>query len=143
MKLNRRTFLGFAATLATQGFSQVAPKLLTSAWPAKWVIVPGTPPHDYGVYHFRRTFVLERVPKPFVVHVTADNRYRLFLNGNFVACGPARSDLNHWRYETLDLAPHLREGHNALAAVVWNDGAYEAVAQFTSQTGFLMQGDSE
>jgi alpha-L-rhamnosidase len=141
---DRRTFLRFAgATLAARAFSQVAPNLLKSAWPAKWVIVPGTPPHDYGVYHFRRTFVLEKVPTPFVVHVTADNRYRLFLNGNFIACGPARGDLNHWRYETLDLSPYLKEGHNALAAVVWNDGVYEAVAQFSSQTGFLMQGDSE
>src|SRR5580692_2368932 len=110
LAFDRRTFLRFAsATLAARAFSQVAPNLLKSAWPAKWVIVPGTPPHDYGVYHFRRTFVLEKVPTPFVVHVTADNRYRLFLNGKFIACGPARGDLNHWRYETLDLTPHLRE----------------------------------
>ncbi len=144
MQLDRRAFFRLAGlALSARAFSQIAPNLLKSAWPAKWVVVPGTPPHDYGVYHFRRTFVLEKVPQPFVVHVSADNRYRLFLNGKFVACGPARSDLNHWRYETLDLAPHLREGHNALAAVVWNDGAYQAVAQFSSQTGFLMQGDSE
>jgi alpha-L-rhamnosidase len=148
LPLDRRTFLdlglrlaGFA--LSVPAFSQVSPNLLKSVWPAKWVVAPGASPHDYGVFHFRRTFVLEKVPRPFVVHVTADNRYRLFVNGKFAAAGPARGDLNHWHYETLDLAPLLREGHNALAAVVWNDGAYAAVAQFTSQTGFLMQGDSD
>ena len=122
LPLDRRAFLSLTgAAFVTRAFSQVAPNLLKSAWPAKWVIVPGTSPHDYGVYHFRRTFILEKVPKPFVVHVTADNRYRLFVNGKFVSAGPARSDLDHWRYETLDLAPHLREGQNALAAVVWNE----------------------
>ena len=53
---------------------------------------------------------LEQVPKPCVVHVSADNRYRLFVNGKSVSWGPARGDLNHWRFETVDLAPFLKEG---------------------------------
>ncbi len=142
--MNRRLFLQLAgAAFAARGSAQTAPRLLSSTWPARWVVVPGTSPHEYGVYHFRRTFGLDTVPKPFLVHVSADNRYRLFVNGKLASAGPARGDLNHWRYETVDLAPLLREGPNVLAAVVWNDGPYTAVAQFTSQTGFLMCGDSD
>jgi alpha-L-rhamnosidase len=110
-------------------------------WPAKWIRVPGTSPTDYGVYHFRRSFPLDRTPQRFVVYVSADNRYELFVNGRRVSSGPARSDLYHWRYEVVDIAPQLHEGVNTLAAVVWNDGPYRAVAQDSSETGFLLQAE--
>ena len=77
-----------------------------------------------------------------MVHVTADNRYQLWVNGTRVVFGPARGDLNHWRYETIDLAPHLHAGRNVLAAVVWNYGELAPEAQTTWRTGFLIQGDT-
>ncbi len=113
--------------------------LLTHTWPAQWITVAGAPPQDYGVYHFRRTFELPSSPEHFLVYVSGDNRYQLFANGQRVAWGPARGDLTHWRYETVDLAPQLHPGKNVLAAVVWNDGQYRAVAQITNRTGFLLQ----
>jgi hypothetical protein len=109
------------------------------AWTARWISVPGAPAFDYGVYHFRRAFELQEKPQTFLVHVTADNRYQLFVNGERVSWGPARGDLYHWRYETVDLAPHLRAGRNVLAAVVWNFGVHAPQAQVTYQTGFLLQ----
>ncbi len=81
------------------------------------------------------------VPARFVVHVSADNRYRLYVNGLQVSSGPQRSDVTHWRYETLDLAPHLRVGRNVIAALVWNWGAARPVAQHSHRTGFLIQGN--
>ena len=108
-------------------------------WAAQWIAVPGAPAQDYGVYHFRRTFELAAKPEHCVVYVSGDNRYQLFANGQRVAWGPARGDLTHWRYETVDLAPQLHPGQNVLAAVVWNDGQYRAVAQITNRTGFLLQ----
>ena len=115
--------------------------LLTKAWPAQWIEAPGTSPDSYGVYHFRRSFSLPAKPARFLVHVTADNRYQLYVNGELVSWGPARGDLTHWRYESVDLAPHLHTGDNLLAAVVWNDGQYRAIAQITNRTGFLLQAD--
>ncbi len=113
--------------------------LLTKPWAAQWIAVAGAPAHDYGVYHFRRTFELRAKPEHFVVYVSGDNRYQLFANAQRVSWGPARGDLTHWRYETVDLAPQLHSGQNVLAAVVWNDGQYRAVAQITNRTGFLLQ----
>jgi len=110
-------------------------------WTAKWISVPDAPPSAYGVYHFRRRFPLGAAPATFVVHATADNRYELYANGKRVATGPARGDLFHWRYETIDLAPFLRAGENVLAAVVWNFGSETPEAQVTNVTGFLLQGD--
>jgi alpha-L-rhamnosidase len=115
--------------------------LLNDAWAAKWIDMPGVSVQDYGVYHFRRGFDLPKKPEHFGIHVSGDNRYELYVNGKRVSWGPARSDLTHWRYETVDIAPDLRPGRNTLAAVVWNDGAYKAVAQVTNQTGFVLQAD--
>jgi alpha-L-rhamnosidase len=85
---------------------------------------------------------LTAVPARFVVHVSADNRYRLYVNGVQVSSGPQRSDVSHWRYETVDLAPNLHTGRNVIAALVWNWGAARPVAQFSNRTGFLLQGNS-
>ena len=117
--------------------------LLTKPWSARWITVPNSSPYDYGVYHFRRTLELTAPPSSFVVHVSGDNRYQLFVNGERVVWGPARGDLNHWRYETVDIARYLRVGKNVLAAVVWNFGQYAPEAQVTDRTAFLLQGDAE
>ena len=86
------------------------PTVFSGAPAALWVSPPDVPAEAFGVFHFRRTFDMSARPDRFVVHVSADNRYRLFVNGQQVSSGPQRSDLMHWRYETLDLAPHLRAG---------------------------------
>ncbi len=117
--------------------------LLRSTWSAKWIGVPKAPATEYGVYHFRRGFALETRPEKFVVHASGDNRYQLFVNGQRVAWGPARGDLFHWRYETVDITGFLRAGRNVIAAVVWNFGELAPEAQITLQTGFLLQGDTE
>jgi len=82
---------------------RINPELLTRSWSARWITVPNTSPFDYGVYHFRKTFDLQSKPASFVVHVTATTAIQLFINGERVAWGPARGDLNHWRFETVDL----------------------------------------
>jgi hypothetical protein len=118
------------------------PRVFAGAPAAPWIFPPGAGGNEFGVFHFRRVFELTTRPATFVVHVSADNRYRLFVNGEQVSSGPQRSDLMHWRYETVDLAPQLRTGRNVLAALVWNWGTQRPVAQFSRQTAFLLQGDS-
>ena len=112
-----------------------------AVWTARWIDVPGVSGQDYGVYHFRRSFDLAAVPASLRVYVSGDNRYELYVNGARVSWGPARGDLLHWRYETVDIAARLRSGKNVLAAVVWNDGANKAVAQISLQTGFVVQAE--
>ncbi|HUB34099.1 MAG TPA: hypothetical protein VMA31_13755, partial [Bryobacteraceae bacterium] len=138
---SRRTFLlGLGAAPLAAALAQEN-GLLRRVWSARWIRVPSTPATQYGVYHFRRTFDLPSKPQSFVVHASADNRYQLFCNGRRVASGPARGDLFHWRYETIDLAPYLDAGRNVLAAVVWNFGELAPEAQVTFETGFLLDGD--
>jgi hypothetical protein len=111
-------------------------------WSASWIGHPTASGTDYGVFHFRKQFALPAQPGTFVIRISADNRYRLFVNGTSVSTGPARGDLMHWRYETVDIAPWLHAGPNVLAAVVWNFGALRPAAQMSLKTGFIVQGQS-
>ena len=117
-------------------------ELLHTQWPSEWIACPGAEGRSPGVYHFRKIIAVRSRPDRFIVHVSADNRFILFVNGTRIGDGPARSDLGHWRYETFDIAPALRIGDNVVAAVVWNCGAMSPLAQVSDQTGFLMQGDT-
>src|SRR5262249_3690083 len=129
--------------LPARGEAQVPlTKVFDGAPAASWIFPPDAPRDAYGVFHFRGTFDLPQRPDRFLVHVSGDNRYRLFVNGRLASSGPQRSDLMHWRYESVDIAPHLRPGRNVLAALVWNWGAERPVAQFSHRTAFLLQGNS-
>jgi alpha-L-rhamnosidase len=123
--------------------TQVNPKLLKGSWPAYWITHPNTYQREYGIYHFRKKFTLSTVPSSFLINVSADNRYRLFVNGKPASSGPARGDLFNWYYETVNIAPLLKQGENTLAAIVWNMGELAAVGQISNQTGFLLQGNSD
>lgn len=121
----------------------INPALLDDPWPAEWITHPKAAPKGYGVYHLRKIFELPSVPEKFIVHISADNRFRLLVNGAHVTEGPARGDLTHWRFETLDLSTYLKSGKNTIAAVVWNFGEHKALATISNRTAFIMQGDSE
>ena len=138
--------LSLGAQIRLEGYRQadINPGLLAGRWKAHWISMPGEPANVYGVYHMRKTFELDEVPSRFIVHVTADNRYKLYLNGRFVSLGPARGDIYNWNFETVDLAPYLKKGKNVLAAVVWNYAEQKPVAQISfNQTGFLLQGNTD
>lgn len=130
--------------LASQNLQhQINPDLLEKTWKARWIYADKATGTGYGVFHFRKAINLNEIPKDFIVHVSADNRYRLYVNGQSVCFGPARGDLLNWRYETVDLAPFLQVGQNVLAAVVWNFGEFRPLAQFTLRTAFILQGNTE
>ena len=117
--------------------------LLTATWETRWARDGESSPYDFGVYHFRRSFDLAARPETFVINITADNRYRLFVNGTPACWGSARGDLRCWYYETVDIAPLLHAGRNTLAVQVWNGGELKPQAQVSFMSGLLVQGNTE
>jgi alpha-L-rhamnosidase len=130
-------------------YSQIPDPLLppfffNKPWSGKWVAAAGEPQHDYGIYHYRKNFFLSSKPLTFLVHVSGDNRYKLFVNEKLVCIGPAASDVRHWKFETIDLAPYLKAGNNLVASVVWNFGEKEtATRQQSFRSGFIVQANNE
>jgi alpha-L-rhamnosidase len=136
-------FVLFLISFSIPGIAQtISPDILSKKWDAYWITVDEAPQKDYGVYHFRKTFMLAEKPASFVVHVSADNRYKLYVNGTMVSLGPARADVYHWNFETVDIAGYLQAGNNIIAAVVWNFGDYRPEYQVSFRTGFILQGNT-
>lgn len=113
------------------------------SWEAQWITHPTASVLDYGVFLFRNEFSLDQVPGSLLVHLSADNRYKLWVNGRMVANGPAKGSFLYWRYESIDLAPWLTEGDNILAVEVFNLGEQRPVALFSRQTAFIFQADKD
>ena len=112
-------------------------------WTAEWISHPTAPLREPGVFHFRKILHLDAKAGHFLVDVSADNHFLLYVNGLRIGEGPAKGDLQHWRYETFDLAPALHAGDNVIAATVSNFGIYAPLAVISERTAFLMQGDSD
>ncbi len=127
----------FAFCLIATGKSDASP----AHWSAQWIVAPDGPARDFDVAYFRKSLTLSSVPSAFVVDVSGDTRFELHVNGQRVDAGPALGDVQHWRYEIVDLAPYLHPGENQIAAVVWNYGVLAAVAQMSSQTAFLLSAE--
>jgi alpha-L-rhamnosidase len=124
--------------------STVVPQSLTARiepWSAQWITAPGVAQRDEIILHFRKTIQLPQKPEHFLVNVSADNEFILYVNQERIGSGPSHSDLAHWRYETYDLAPLLHAGENILAATVWNFGTQAAVRQMSDRVGFLVHGE--
>jgi hypothetical protein len=68
---------------------------------------------------FRRVFELEKAPSAgCILHLFADTRYRLIVNGVTVGHGPARFFVSSPEFDSHDIAPHLKSGRNVVAVIV-------------------------
>jgi len=88
---------------------------------------------------FRRQF--EAAAPPVRIHVSADERFELFLDGERIARGPERSDVEHWSYATYDL--RLTPGSHRLEALVWSIGPYAPIAQLSWRGGFILKAEGD
>ncbi len=104
-----------------------------SNWPCSWV----KPPADWKtpwVAAFRCQFTLTQATTD-RLHITADERYELYLDGNLLGRGSERGDKSHWFYETYTL--ELTAGFHTLVARVWALGSLAPWAQISINSGFL------
>lgn len=67
---------------------------------------------------FRRTADFPRKAERMRLRVSADTRYKLYINGAFVQDGPSKGDRSLWYADSLDAAPYLRQGENVFSVEV-------------------------
>jgi alpha-L-rhamnosidase len=119
--------------------SNSAPPDFNAAYHARpaW-ISPHRPVSPPEVTAYRLRFDL---PQTAVIrtHVSADERYLLFVDGQRVGRGPERGSDRAWFYETYDL--DLTIGPHTLVALVWRLGEIGPLAQVSLAGGFLLDGD--
>lgn len=70
--------------------------------------------------YFRKAFWLEedKLPWQLQIDISANSRYRLWINGTGIQSGPLRSDRYRHFYETIDCGKYLKSGENVIAVQV-------------------------
>jgi alpha-L-rhamnosidase len=109
------------------------------AWPCHWIGLPNqaAPP---WVAAFRLRFRLAE-PANTRLHVSADERYELFLDGARLGRGPTRCQPAAWAYESYAL--DLTAGEHVLVARVWALGELAPFAQISLYPGFVLCAEAE
>lgn len=106
---------------------------------AAWVWHPDLRIDDKAFVVFRAEFNVAAGATELRFHISADQRYELYCDGERIAKGPDRGDVDHWTFSTYIC--ELTEGAHLLEAHVWwlDDFAPEALV--TYRGGFIFKAD--
>ncbi len=93
---------------------------------AKWIGIPREEIRDKQIFHgdLGGRFACFRCDKELPagctlsLDITANSRYRLWINGEPVLSGPCKGDRQRQYYETVDVTNWLHAGHNVFCAQV-------------------------
>ena len=66
--------------------------------------------------HFRTQITLDVLPTDRVpLRISADTKYKLYVNLELVCRGPVKGDEYLWFYDEVDVRPYLKLGENHIA----------------------------
>ena len=114
-----------------------------SDWTAKWIWDKENLTEKNVWMCFNKQISLEKKPEKLVAHISADSKYWLYINGERVVYegsvkrGPEK---NSGYYDSIDIAPYLKEGSNSICALVWywdNETSYSYNS--SGQGGFIFE----
>ena len=110
---------------------------------AAFICTPNTTSNANQKNLFRKSFEMKQIPDSLMIYVTADQLYKLYVNGREIGYGPAISDLHNWQYDTYNIAPYLNTGNNTLAAEVVNYGDLSGGRWISERIAFLLQAEEK
>ncbi len=76
---------------------------------------------------FRRQFCLAQKPKKAVLYISADDYYKVYINGSFAGQGPAPGYHFAYNYNEVDVAAYLQPGINTVAIHTYYQGLINRV----------------
>ena len=85
--------------------------------------------HENSVILFRKKITLDKLPQKAELSVTADDLYKLYINGVFVTEGPSPAYHFRYRYDTVDISKYLKTGENIFAYLTYYSGLINRVYQ--------------
>lgn len=81
-----------------------------------------------SLYYFEKKLTLTS-PGAARVRVLADARYKLWVNGRFVACGPCKGSRDRRFYDELDLTGYFMPGENRIAVTLLSMESSDAMEE--------------
>ena len=106
---------------------------------ASWIWAPGESPTPYEFVRFECEFEVRADEEKLIFDVSADERFHLTLDGEFVARGPDRGTVENWQYATYEV--ELKPGRHRFAATVSRLGELAPIAQLSYRGGFIFKAE--
>lgn len=75
---------------------------------------------------FRKTFNIQELKKTYI-YISADDYYKLYINGKFVCQGPAAGYPFHYYYNKVDISQFIADGENTIAVHTYYQGLINRV----------------
>lgn len=91
-------------------------------WTAKWIWDKENLTEENVWMCFNKKVTLDKISEELFADISADSKYWLYINGeNVVFEGSVKRgpDENSGYYDSVDIAPYLKEGENSICALVW------------------------
>jgi hypothetical protein len=107
---------------------------------AAWIWIDNVDNSGVQIVEFENCFELKN-DTTLIFHVSADNRYKLYLNDKLISRGPDRSDLAHWSFASYSV--QLPAGKHCFKAVVLWSGEFSPHAQFFFRPGFIFASEGK
>ena len=103
-----------------------------------WNVRFGMKRYPTAFFRFRNKFQADGSPLRF--DVSADERFVLYLDGKPIARGPQRGLVDHWYFQSYEIAG-LEPGAHLLEAVCWQLGVNAPLAQLSYRGGFVFRAE--
>ena len=111
-------------------------------WKAKWIWHKGESAPRNLYWCVRKVFELPAGFSGTGLHITADSRYTVWVNGHYLGHGPVRGFTRRWRYDTHDIASYVAPGKNVIAVLVHHFGC-STFQHLHARGGLLAQIESD
>lgn len=85
-------------------------------WKAQWIWLSGE--ENSQMMLSRKSFELGELPQKALIKITATSKYKLYINGEYLLQGPARSAPHHQSFDQIEIAQLLVKGVNTIAVKV-------------------------
>ncbi|WP_167333126.1 alpha-L-rhamnosidase-related protein [Maribacter forsetii] len=141
--MNRFVYLLFLLSLSTQSQTELNyPEVVYGKEniSASWVSHPDIKGGEDTAVLFRNSFNVTDAKADFIINISADNHYFLYVNDEFITHGPQLSDIQHYKYETLNLKDYLNPGENVIAVKVINFGKRRFLGMQSIFTSLMVNG---
>ena len=93
---------------------------------------------SFDVVQFSRRFSKKNPMSALRLHISADNRYKLYFDGKLVGIGPQQGALANWFFDTYDLIPNSSRDDHVLTVIAWHDRDTAPSAQISAQAGLFI-----
>lgn len=104
---------------------------------AGWIWHPGDPDGVPLICRFQVDFEVPEDVRPCRFHVSADQQYELFLDGERIPHGPESGDIEHWPFASFEVTG-LRGTYRLEGSVCWA-GEHAPTQRLTVRKGFILE----